>query len=191
MIDCDIRAFFDTVSRDWLVRFLEHRIGDRRVRLIAKWLNAGVMDDGRWRDTGQGSRKGRSSRRFWRMSICTMSSTCDPERAEGDAIIVRYADDVVVFERKFLTALAERSTGLRPHPDKTRSSSSAGSHTEPPGEGAGPPAFDSHALLPEDPERAVRARTQARPSAWGERCRVKEVLHHDAPTRSPAGWGGS
>jgi len=49
VVDCDIRAFFDTVSRDWLVRFLEYRIGDRRViRLIVKWLKAGVMVDGRW-----------------------------------------------------------------------------------------------------------------------------------------------
>ena len=135
VIDCDIRAFFDTVSRDWLVRFLEHRIGDRRVmRLIAKWLNAGVMDDGRWRDTGQGTPQGAIVspllanvylhyvldlwfHRQWR-----------PERAEGDAIIVRYADDVVVgFERKrdaerFLTALAERLDrfALALHPDKTR-----------------------------------------------------------------------
>ena len=50
IVDADIRGFFDNVSRDWLVRFLEHRIGDKRViRLIVKWLNAGVMDDGEWR----------------------------------------------------------------------------------------------------------------------------------------------
>ena len=103
VIDCDIRAFFDTVSRDWLVRFLEHRIGDRRViRLIVKWLNAGVMVDGRWQDTGQGTPQGAIVspllanvylhyvldlwfHRQWR-----------PERAEGEAIIVRYADDMVV-----------------------------------------------------------------------------------------------
>ena len=47
VVDCDIRAFFDSVSRSWLVRFLEHRIGDKRVlRLITKWLKAGVMEDG-------------------------------------------------------------------------------------------------------------------------------------------------
>ena len=104
------------------------------MRLIAKWLNAGVMDDGRWRDTGQGTPQGAIVspllanvylhyvldlwfHRQWR-----------PERAEGDAIIVRYADDVVVgFERKrdaerFLTALAERLDrfALALHPDKTR-----------------------------------------------------------------------
>ena len=56
VVDCDIRSFFDTVSRDWLVRFLEHRIGDKRViRLIAKWLNAGVMEDGEWRGRSAGN----------------------------------------------------------------------------------------------------------------------------------------
>ena len=59
MVDCDIRKFFDSVSRDWLVRFLEHRIGDKRViRLIAKWLNAGVMEDGEWQDDLRGTPQG-------------------------------------------------------------------------------------------------------------------------------------
>ena len=59
VVDCDIRAFFDTVSRSWLVRLLEHRIGDRRViRLIVKWLNAGVMDAGEWRDDLRGTPQG-------------------------------------------------------------------------------------------------------------------------------------
>ena len=59
VVDCDIRAFFDTVSRDWLVRFLEHRIGDKRViRLIIKWLNAGVMEAGEWRDNLRGTPQG-------------------------------------------------------------------------------------------------------------------------------------
>ncbi len=59
IVDADIRGFFDNVSREWLVRFLEHRIGDRRViRLIIKWLNAGVMDDGEWRDELRGTPQG-------------------------------------------------------------------------------------------------------------------------------------
>ena len=59
VVDCDIRAFFDTISRSWLVRLLEHRIGDRRViRLIVKWLNAGVMDAGEWRDDLRGTPQG-------------------------------------------------------------------------------------------------------------------------------------
>ena len=59
VVDCDIRKFFDTVSRDWLVRFLEHRIADKRViRLIIKWLNAGVIEDGEWRDNLRGTPQG-------------------------------------------------------------------------------------------------------------------------------------
>ena len=59
IVDADIRGFFDNVSRDWLVRFLEHRIGDKRViRLIIEWLNAGVMDDGEWRDEMRGTPQG-------------------------------------------------------------------------------------------------------------------------------------
>ncbi len=56
IVDADIRGFFDNVSRDWMVRFLRHRIGDERViRLIAKWLNASVMEDGKWRDDLKGT----------------------------------------------------------------------------------------------------------------------------------------
>ena len=59
VVDADIRAYFDTIPRDWLIRFVEHRIGDRRVtRLIRKWLHAGVMDDGTWKDTGMGTPQG-------------------------------------------------------------------------------------------------------------------------------------
>ncbi len=59
IVDCDIRKDFDEINREWLMRFLEHRIGDGRVlRLIGKWLHAGVMEDGLWTDTGKGSRQG-------------------------------------------------------------------------------------------------------------------------------------
>ena len=134
VVDCDIRKFFDTVSRGWLVRFLEHRIGDRRViRLIVKWLKAGVMVDGQWQDTMRGTPQGAIVspilaniylhyvldlwfHRKWR-----------PEQVEGGAIIVRYADDGAAFERKrdaerFLHALGERlgMFELELHPGKTR-----------------------------------------------------------------------
>ena len=59
IVDADLRAYFDTIPRDWLVTFLEHRIGDRRViRLIRKWLNAGVMEGGSWMDAGMGTPQG-------------------------------------------------------------------------------------------------------------------------------------
>ena len=59
MLDADIRSFFDTISHDWLIRFLEHRIRDRRiVRLIGKWLTAGVLEEGRWIETEEGTPQG-------------------------------------------------------------------------------------------------------------------------------------
>jgi RNA-directed DNA polymerase len=59
ILDADIRSFFDTISHDWLVRFLEHRIGDRRIiRLVQKWLKAGVLDKGRHVTTEEGTPQG-------------------------------------------------------------------------------------------------------------------------------------
>ena len=61
-MDADIQKFFDRIDREWMIRFLEHRIGDRRViRLITKWLNAGVMEDGEWKDDMRGNAAGGSS----------------------------------------------------------------------------------------------------------------------------------
>jgi RNA-directed DNA polymerase len=55
VLDADIRGFFDAIDHDWLMKFIEHRIADKRVlRLIQKWLNAGVMEDGTWVPTEQG-----------------------------------------------------------------------------------------------------------------------------------------
>ena len=135
IVDADIRGFFDSVSRDWLVRFLEHRIGDKRViRLITKWLNAGVMEDGQWRDNPRGTPQGSVIspilanvylhyvldlwfQRRWRARA-----------VEGETIIVRYADDFVVgFQhrrdaKRFVNDLKERlgRFDLSVHPDKTR-----------------------------------------------------------------------
>src|SRR3954464_4976650 len=59
ILDADVRSFFDTLSREWLVRFVEHRIGDRRIiRLIQKWLKAGVLEEDRWRETMEGVPQG-------------------------------------------------------------------------------------------------------------------------------------
>ena len=135
VLDADISGFFDNVSRDWMIRFLEHRIGDKRViRLITKWLNAGVMEQTNWSDTGRGTPQGAIIspvlanvylhyvldlwvHKLWRNRY-----------AGGDMIFVRYADDYTVgFQHKedaerFLHDLTARLArfGLDLHPDKTQ-----------------------------------------------------------------------
>ena len=135
VVDCDIRAFFDNVSRSWLIRFLEHRIGDKRViRLIIKWLNAGVMEAGEWRDNLRGTPQGSVASPI--LANIYLHYVLDlwfqkkwrSREVEGDTVIVRYADDFVVgFQHKrdaerFLNAVKERfeSFELAMHPDKTR-----------------------------------------------------------------------
>ena len=135
VVDCDIRAFFDHVSRDWLVRFLEHRIGDKRViRLIIKWLNAGVMEAGEWRDNLRGTPQGSVASPI--LANIYLHYVLDlwfqkkwrSHEVGGDTIIVRYADDFVVgFQHKrdaerFLDAAKKRfgNFELEIHPDKTR-----------------------------------------------------------------------
>ena len=135
IVDADIRAFFDRLSRDQLLRFLEHRIGDKRVlRLITKWLNAGVMEGAEWKDDLQGTPQGAVVSPI--LANVYLHYALDlwfqkkwrTRKATGDTIIVRYADDFVVgFQRKadaeqFLDALRERLSqfALDLHPDKTR-----------------------------------------------------------------------
>ena len=135
VVDCDIRAFFDAVSRDWLVRFLEHRIADKRViRLIVKWLNAGVMEDGEWRDNLRGTPQGSvvspvlANVYLHYVLDLWFHKKWRRRKVLGDAIIVRYADDFVVgFQHKrdaerFLRAAKARfaNFALELHPDKTR-----------------------------------------------------------------------
>ena len=135
VVDCDIRKFFDTVSRDWLVRFLEHRIGDKRViRLIIKWLNAGVMEAGEWRDDLRGTPQGSvispilANVYLHYVLDLWFQKKWRSHEVSGDTIIVRYADDFVVgFQHEwdaecFLNAAKERfgCFELELHPDKTR-----------------------------------------------------------------------
>ena len=86
VLDADIRGFFDTIDHEWLVKFVEHRIADRRVvRLIQKWLNAGVLEDGKRTRVEEGTPQGGSRhRRCWRTSTCTTCSTCG-SGVEADA----------------------------------------------------------------------------------------------------------
>ena len=134
VVDCDIRGFFDSVSRSWLVRFLEHRSADKRViRLITKWLKAGVMEDGEWQDDLRGTPQGSVispilANVYLHYVLDLWFQKWRGHEVKGDTIIVRYADDFVVgFQHKrdaeyFLNAAKERFRGfeLGLHPDKTR-----------------------------------------------------------------------
>jgi RNA-directed DNA polymerase len=134
VLDCDIRSFFDSVSQEWLVRFVEHRIGDKRiVRLIRKWLKAGILEDGSVtvsdRGTGQGAVISPPLANIYLHYVLDLwAERWRRHEATGDLIIVRYADDVVAgFEHeadahRFLAALRQRfkEFALSLHPDKTR-----------------------------------------------------------------------
>jgi RNA-directed DNA polymerase len=134
IVDADIQDFFGSVSQDWLVRFLEHRVGDKRIiRLIRKWLKAGILEDGvvtvSDRGTGQGSVISPLLANIYLHYVLDLwAKRWRRREATGDMIIVRYADDVVVgFEheddaRRFLDAMRARLEEfmLLLHPDKTR-----------------------------------------------------------------------
>ena len=134
ILDADIRSFFDEVSRDWLIRFVEPRVGDPRIiRLIQKWLKAGVVEDGvvtaSDRGTGQGSAISPLLGNIYLHYVFDLWAESWRQReATGDMVIVRYADDIVVgFQReddarRFLEAMRERlgKFALTLHPDKTR-----------------------------------------------------------------------
>jgi group II intron reverse transcriptase/maturase len=134
IIDLDIRSFFDELQHDWLVQFVEHRIGDKRVvRLIQKWLKAGVMEQGQWTETKEGSPQGSVisptlANLYLHYVLDVWVEAWRKKVAHGDVIIVRYADDAVLgFEHRheaerFLEQLRERlrKFGLELHPDKTR-----------------------------------------------------------------------
>ena len=134
ILDADIQNFFGAVSQEWLVRFVEHRIGDKRIiRLIRKWLKAGILEDGIVtvddRGTGQGSVISPLLANIYLHYVFDLwAQRWRRREATGDIIIVRYADDVIVgFEReddarRFLDAMRARLEKfmLSLHPDKTR-----------------------------------------------------------------------
>ena len=134
ILDADIRSFFDEINQQWLIRFLEHRIGDRRIiRLIQKWLKAGVMENGvvtvRDRGTGQGSVISPLLANIYLHYVLDLWALRWRRREDtGDMIFVRYADDFIVgFQhesdaRHFLDEMRERlrEFALSLHPEKTR-----------------------------------------------------------------------
>jgi RNA-directed DNA polymerase len=134
ILDADIQSFFDTVNRSWLLRFLEHRIGDERIiRLVQKWLKAGVLDHGEWSVSDDGTPQGAVASPLLANVYLHYVFDLWAERwrrreANGNVIYVRYADDIVVgFEhetdaRRFWDAMRLRfeQFSLALHPEKTR-----------------------------------------------------------------------
>ena len=134
VLDADIRGFFEAIDHGWLVQFVEHRIADRRVvRLIQKWLKAGVLEDGKrtWREEGtpQGASVSPLLANVYLHYVFDLwVQRWRKTQAHGDVIVVRFADDFIVgFQHRaeaerFLAELRERFAkfGLELHPEKTR-----------------------------------------------------------------------
>ena len=134
VLDADIEGFFDTIDHEWLIKFLEHRIGDKRVlRLIRKWLRAGVSEEGEWSATTVGTPQGAVispllANVFLHYVFDLWVQWWRKNHARGDVVVVRYADDFVIgFESHneavaCLDALRARFArfGLKLHKEKTR-----------------------------------------------------------------------
>jgi group II intron reverse transcriptase/maturase len=134
VLDADILGFFDNLDREWMLKFLQHRVADPRIlRLIQKWLEAGVMEEGEWKDTGIGTPQGSVispilSNIYLHYVFDLWVDVWRKKCARGDVVVIRYADDNVMgFQHRaeadrFLDELRGRlkKFGLELHPDKTR-----------------------------------------------------------------------
>jgi group II intron reverse transcriptase/maturase len=134
VLDADIRGFFDNMSHEWTLKFIEHRVADRRIlRLIRKWLKAGVSEGGQWSETKQGTPQGAVispllANVYLHYVFDLWVDVWRRKAAKGDVIVVRYADDLVLgFQlkadaRRFLEEFRERLAQftLELHPEKTR-----------------------------------------------------------------------
>jgi RNA-directed DNA polymerase len=134
ILDADIRGFFDSLSQDWLVRFLEHRLGDERIiRLVRKWLKAGILDEGEWSVSETGTPQGAVASPllanvYLHYVFDLWANQWRRREASGNMIVVRYADDIVAgFEheadgRRFWDAMRMRfeQFSLALHGEKTR-----------------------------------------------------------------------
>jgi group II intron reverse transcriptase/maturase len=134
VLDADIRSFYDAMEHEWLVKFIEHRIADRRVvRLIQKWLTAGVLEDGQIKVSEVGSPQGASfsplaANIYLHYVFDLWAHRWRQQHCRGDVHFVRYVDDIIAgFEHRqeaeqFLAALRQRlaAFGLELHPTKTR-----------------------------------------------------------------------
>jgi len=134
VLDADIKGFFDNISHEWLLEFLKHRIGDQRIlRLIRKWLRAGVSEEGNWSETNVGTPQGAVispllANVYLHYILDLWVVWWRKYRCRGDVVIVRYADDFVIgFEHRHeaeacLEELRARMAkfGLKLHDTKTR-----------------------------------------------------------------------
>lgn len=134
VIDADIRGFFDAIDHKWLIKFVKHRIGDPRVvRLIQKWLVAGVMENGEWKSSEKGTPQGGIvspilANLYLHYAFDLWTQWWRKQPGRKNVIVVRYADDFITgFQSKldaqvFLRHLKERLAkfGLELHPEKTR-----------------------------------------------------------------------
>src|SRR6202158_3692854 len=134
VLDADIQGFFDNVSHDWALKFIEHRVADRRMlRLIQKWLKAGISEDGQWSETELGTPQGAVvspllSNVYLHYIFDLWVEAWRKKVETGAVIVVRYADDLVVgFQHRadaerFLEEFRERLAkfGLELHAEKTR-----------------------------------------------------------------------
>lgn len=135
VLDVDISGFFDAIDHEWLIKFIEHRVRDKRViRQIRKWLNAGVMEVGQWRKTEEGTPQGGSASPllaniYLHYVFDLWANSWRKRKATGDVVMIRYADDIVLgFQyqhelKRFLKELEKRfeKFNLKLHPRKTHS----------------------------------------------------------------------
>ena len=134
VLDADIKGFFDNLDKTWLIKFVEHRVADPRIlRLIQKWLKAGVMEDGKWSETKTGTPQGSVisptlANIYLHYAFDLWVNAWRKKWAQGEVVVIRYADDTVLgFQHqaeadRFLESLRKRleKFGLELHPEKTR-----------------------------------------------------------------------
>src|SRR5437016_5465130 len=134
VLDADIRGFFDNLDKSWMVKFVEHRVADPRIlRLIQKWLKAGVMEEGKWSESKSGTPQGSAispllANIYLHYVFDLWVNVWRKKWAQGEVVVIRFADDTILgFQYqtdadRFLENLRERLAkfGLELHPEKTR-----------------------------------------------------------------------